>query len=172
MSWWQPGCEGDVPTKRSGHSLVLAMDGIKSHVLVFGGLQHSKKGSGPSNELFSLDINDPARFKWTKVDAGGNKMPPARWKHSACMDTDGNRMIGVCLVFWCVCSLSCLVLSLSCLVLSCLVLSCPCLVLVLPLSCLVLSILVMSCLVLSSFVLSCDVSCLVFLSCLVWSGLV
>jgi dynein heavy chain len=93
MSWWQPGCEGDVPTKRSGHTLVLAMDGIKSHVLVFGGLQHSKKGSGPSNELFSLDINDPSRFKWTKVDAGGNKLPPGRWKHSACMDTDGGRMI-------------------------------------------------------------------------------
>ena len=94
VEWSQPRCIGDLPTKRSGHSLTIVKSGM---VYLFGGID-ARTPAGPNNELYKLDMSNPEAFYWTHVKVSGNTSPPLqikgdpslpaatpepRWRHTA-----------------------------------------------------------------------------------------
>eukprot|EP01138_Halocafeteria_seosinensis_P009362 gb/GECG01009567.1/.p1 GENE.gb/GECG01009567.1/~~gb/GECG01009567.1/.p1 ORF type:complete len:4452 (+),score=647.06 gb/GECG01009567.1/:1-13356(+) len=65
LHWFRASCSGDVPLKRSGHSLTV----VGNNAYLFGGLP-PKKPVGPSNEMFRVQIpsgGSKKEFKWVKV---------------------------------------------------------------------------------------------------------
>ncbi|CAM9498163.1 unnamed protein product, partial [Phaeothamnion confervicola] len=77
MRWSKPDCMGEPPTKRSGHSFTV----VGTTGYLFGGCPQ-RKPPGPTDELFKLDMSNPAEFYWQKVPPSG-RGPKARWHHSA-----------------------------------------------------------------------------------------
>ncbi|TYZ58261.1 hypothetical protein PybrP1_007938 [[Pythium] brassicae (nom. inval.)] len=69
---------GDVPTRRSGHSLSV----VGSNGFLFGGCDH-REPPGPTNDLFVLRIGAQAPWEWEKLRSPPGTAPPPRWKHSA-----------------------------------------------------------------------------------------
>ncbi|KAH9078630.1 dynein heavy chain [Aphanomyces euteiches] len=80
MAWGNPKCTGDVPNKRSGHSLTLRAS--ENALYLFGGCDH-KVPPGPNNDLYKLEMNG---FVWSRVAT--DDAPPPRWRHSALIYND------------------------------------------------------------------------------------
>ncbi|OQR88006.1 dynein heavy chain [Achlya hypogyna] len=83
MVWANPKCAGEVPNKRSGHSLTLR--GSENALYLFGGCDH-KIPPGPSNDLYRLDMG--GGFSWMRVmpaSTAPEDVPPPRWRHTAVM---------------------------------------------------------------------------------------
>eukprot|EP01041_Mallomonas_annulata_P001785 gene1785-3464_t len=76
MQWSQPRCLGEIPSRRSGHSLCVVGD----YAYLFGG-NDFRKPPGPNNELFKLDMSGQ-EFYWTKLESGG-RWPEPRSHHTA-----------------------------------------------------------------------------------------
>jgi len=78
MVWSMPKCMGEIPSRRSGHTLCLVGDVI----YLFGGNDFCRP-PGPNNELFKLDISSND-FYWTKVqNTGTGRWPEPRSHHTA-----------------------------------------------------------------------------------------
>ncbi|RHY04259.1 hypothetical protein DYB28_008512 [Aphanomyces astaci] len=91
MSWASPKCSGEVPNKRSGHTLTLR--GSENALYLFGGCDH-KIPPGPSNDLLKLEMN--GGFNWARivpVSSAPEDTPPARWRHSALLYSDKKLII-------------------------------------------------------------------------------
>lgn len=78
MTWSIPKHMGDLPSKRSGHSLTI----INDVCYLFGGTDF-RRPIGPNNEIFKLDISSNEVY-WTKIEVSG-KCPEPRSHHSACV---------------------------------------------------------------------------------------
>ena len=78
MIWQEPKCIGDIPSKRSGHSISV----IDNTLYLFGG-NDFRRPAGPNNELYKLDMSSPSEgFFWSKVPvAPGGKGPPEPRSH-------------------------------------------------------------------------------------------
>jgi dynein heavy chain, axonemal len=77
MVWSSPKVMGDLPSKRSGHSLSVVGD----YCYLFGG-NDFRRPPGPNNELYKLDISSNDVY-WTKVENVGGRWPEPRSHHSA-----------------------------------------------------------------------------------------
>ena len=89
MTWSKQKQIGDVPSRRSGHTLCISNEASQAYM--FGGCDH-RRPPGPNAELYKLDMSDPSGFYWQKIDvAGGAAAPSARWHHTATMS--GGTMI-------------------------------------------------------------------------------
>ena len=76
MEWKAWRQEGEAPSARSAHSLVISGE----FAYLFGGVD-KRRPPGPNNELYKLDMSDPKFYYWTKV---ATESPPApRWHHTA-----------------------------------------------------------------------------------------
>jgi len=79
MAWSSPKCNGEIPNKRSGHTLTLRSNSSESALYLFGGLVYyiievmlpaivyltyipvgcdHKSPPGPTDDLFKLDITN------------------------------------------------------------------------------------------------------------------
>jgi dynein heavy chain len=76
LTWNNPKCLGDVPSKRSGHSFTI----IGDYGYLFGGSDF-RKPSGPNNELYKVDMLS-GDFYWIKKE-NNQKCPPPRSHHTA-----------------------------------------------------------------------------------------
>ena len=78
LEWFQPRVTGDVPQRRSGHSLTAS----GSNVWMFGGLDHSLP-PGPTSDLCVLQLGNEGsqEMEWMRPNTLG--VPPLeRWHHS------------------------------------------------------------------------------------------
>lgn len=76
MHWSQHKSLGDVPTKRSGHSMCIVGD----YAYIFGG-NDFRRPPGPNADLYKLDMSSNDFF-WTKIEVSG-RWPEARSHHTA-----------------------------------------------------------------------------------------
>lgn len=76
MTWQQPRCIGDVPSRRSGHSFSIVGD----FGYLFGG-NDFRKPPGPNNELYKLDMSGN-EFYWSRVETP-DRCPGPRSHHTA-----------------------------------------------------------------------------------------
>eukprot|EP01035_Chromulina_nebulosa_P018310 gene18310-23996_t len=76
MTWISPKSMGDIPSKRSGHSLTVVAD----NCYLFGG-NDFRRPAGPNNELYKLDISSNDVY-WTKIENNG-RIPEPRSHHTA-----------------------------------------------------------------------------------------
>ena len=77
LSWVQPTCSGEVPNRRSGHTLTV----VGTNAFMFGGCDHSSP-PGPTNDLYILKMGTGKDFEWSKPETMGAS-PKPRWRHSA-----------------------------------------------------------------------------------------
>lgn len=76
MVWSSPRSMGDIPSKRSGHTLTC----IGDYCYLFGG-NDFRRPPGPNNDLYKLDVSSSDVY-WTKIEVNG-KWPEPRSHHSA-----------------------------------------------------------------------------------------
>ena len=84
MVWSKQKQIGDVPTRRSGHSMVISNQGGTPFAYMFGGCDN-RKPPGPNAELYKLDMSDPAGYYWQMIAAPEGAGPAPRWHHTANM---------------------------------------------------------------------------------------
>ena len=89
MQWEQPKCIGEIPKKRSGHTLTMTKS--SPFVYLFGGCESSRPPR-PTNDVYKLDMGDPAEFYWGKVEISG-PAPTPRWHHSTNLLPDNKTFI-------------------------------------------------------------------------------
>ena len=90
MIWEAPSCIGDVPQKRSGHSLTCLKE--NPFVFLFGGCVSSRKPA-PTNSVYKLDMGDPTEFYWGLIEPESTAKPTPRWNHSASLLPDGKTVL-------------------------------------------------------------------------------
>ncbi|KAF0682585.1 Aste57867_25292 [Aphanomyces stellatus] len=76
LQWTKIECTGDVPSRRSGHTLTI----VGSNGFLFGGCDYSDP-PGPTNDLYMLRIHTNGACDWSRIIF--RKGPLPRWKHSA-----------------------------------------------------------------------------------------
>jgi dynein heavy chain, axonemal len=76
MTWTQPRCIGDLPSRRSGHTFNL----VGEFGFMFGG-NDFKRPPGPNNEMYKLDMSGN-EFYWSKIETS-ERCPDPRSHHSA-----------------------------------------------------------------------------------------
>ena len=86
MTWSQPKCMGDAPSKRSGHSFSVVGD----FGYLFGG-NDFRRPAGPNNEIYKLDMSG-SEFYWTKLSPASAKLPDVRSHHTATV-YGGNKIL-------------------------------------------------------------------------------
>ena len=86
MTWSQPKCMGDAPSKRSGHSFSVVGD----FGYLFGG-NDFRRPAGPNNEIYKLDMSG-SEFYWTKLSPASTKLPDVRSHHTATV-YGGNKIL-------------------------------------------------------------------------------
>lgn len=68
-----------------------------SFAYLFGGCVSSqgenKKATGPTNELFKVDLSSDSELYWTKVEKSFGLLPSSRWHHTANTVDDGRIII-------------------------------------------------------------------------------
>jgi dynein heavy chain len=85
MTWQQPRCLGEVPSRRSGHSFCMVGD----FAYLFGG-NDFRRPPGPNNELYKLDMSG-SEFYWSKIETSG-RSPEPRSDHTAVV-FNGTKML-------------------------------------------------------------------------------
>ena len=74
---------------RSGHTLTNSTS--TPFVILFGGCE-SGRPPAPTSDVYKLDIQDPEKFYWAKVNIPGPS-PTPRWHHSATLLPDGKTFV-------------------------------------------------------------------------------
>ena len=86
MSWLTPKCLGEIPSKRSGHSMCVVGD----FSYLFGG-NDFRRPPGPNNELYKVDMSS-SEFYWTKIDNSTGRLPEPR-SHASMVVYKTNKII-------------------------------------------------------------------------------
>ena len=87
MVWSKQKQIGDVPSRRSGHSMVISNQGGTPFAYMFGGCDN-RKPPGPNAELYKLDMSDPTGYYWQMIASpagagGGGARTRRRWRREA-----------------------------------------------------------------------------------------
>ena len=90
MVWSKQKQIGDVPTRRSGHSMVISNQGGTPFAYMFGGCDN-RTPPGPNAELYKLDMSDPTGYYWQMIASPAGAGPAPRWHHTSSRARAGRR---------------------------------------------------------------------------------
>lgn len=86
--WSEPKTTGFRPPGLNSHTATLIQSENTIRIVIFGG----STSTGPTNDVFELDITDPTNLVWQKKNCSGSESPAPRELHAATM-IESNRII-------------------------------------------------------------------------------
>ena len=87
MTWSNPKCLGEAPTKRSGHSMCIVGDAL----YIFGG-NDFRRPAGPNNELYKLDMSS-SDYYWMKIEMKESLRYPEPRSHHTALVYQNNKIL-------------------------------------------------------------------------------